>query len=88
MVALAEDEALLSKLFQHRFSGGKGLDGHSFGNLFLTALTAVSGDFQQAVQLSSEVLAIRGSHLRWSVKGYGELFSTTRAQEFEGICSV
>ena len=60
MVALAEDEALLSKLFQHRFSGGKGLDGHSFGNLFLTALTAVSGDFQQAVQLSSEVLAIRG----------------------------
>ena len=60
MVALAEDEALLSKLLQHRFSGGKRLDGHSFGNLFLTALTAVSGDFQQAVQLSSEVLAIRG----------------------------
>ncbi len=60
MVALAEDEALLSKLFQHRFSSGKGLEGHSFGNLFLTALTAVSGDFQQAIQLSSEVLAIRG----------------------------
>ncbi len=60
MVALAEDEALLSRLFQHRFSSGQGLAGHSFGNLFLTALTAVSGDFQQAVQLSSEVLAIRG----------------------------
>ena len=60
MVALAEDEALLSRLFQHRFSSGKGLAGHSFGNLFLTALTAVSGDFQQAVQFSSEVLAVRG----------------------------
>ena len=60
MVALAEDEALLSKLFQFRFANGKGLDGHSFGNLFLTALTEVTGDFHQAIQLSSEVLAIRG----------------------------
>lgn len=60
MVALAEDEALLSRLFQYRFSNGKGLQGHSFGNLFLTALTHVTGDFHQAIQLSSEVLAIRG----------------------------
>lgn len=60
MVALAEDEALLSRLFQYRFSSGKGLEGHSFGNLFLTALTEVTGDFHQAIQLSSEVLAIRG----------------------------
>ena len=60
MVALAEDEALLSKLFRYRFQGGKGLKGHSFGNLFLTALTEVTGDFHQAIQLSSEVLAIRG----------------------------
>lgn len=60
MVALAEDEALLSRLFQYRFDGGRGLAGHSFGNLFLTALTNVTGDFQQAIQLSSEVLAIRG----------------------------
>ena len=60
MVALAEDEALLSKLFQYRFSQGRGLEGHSFGNLFLTALTDVTGDFHQAIQLSSEVLAIRG----------------------------
>jgi len=60
MVALAEDETLLSKLFQFRFANGKGLDGHSFGNLFLTALTEVTGDFHQAIQLSSEVLAIRG----------------------------
>ena len=60
LVALAEDETLLSKLFQYRFQDGKGLEGHSFGNLFLTALTEVTGDFHQAIQLSSEVLAIRG----------------------------
>ena len=60
LVALAEDEALLSHLFQYRFSIGRGLQGHSFGNLFLTALTDVTGDFHQALQLSSEVLAIRG----------------------------
>jgi uncharacterized cofD-like protein len=60
MVALAEDEALLSRLFQYRFSNGRGLRGHSFGNLFLAALTHVTGDFHQAIQLSSEVLAIRG----------------------------
>ena len=63
MVALAEDEALLAQLFQYRFSNGKGLEGHSFGNLFLTALTNVTGDFHQAIQLSSEVLAIRGRNL-------------------------
>jgi len=60
MVALAEDEALLSRLFQYRFAAGEGLQGHSFGNLFLAALTEVTGDFHQAIQLSSEVLAING----------------------------
>ncbi len=60
MVALSEDEALLSKLFQHRFSTGRGLKGHSFGNLFLTALTQLTGDFAKAVSLSSEVLASCG----------------------------
>jgi uncharacterized cofD-like protein len=60
MVALSEDEALLSKLFQYRFSEGRGLKGHSFGNLFLTALTNLTGDFAQAVKVSSEVLASLG----------------------------
>src|SRR5580658_4455611 len=60
MVALSEDEGLLSKLFQYRFSNGKGLKGHSFGNLFLTALTNLTGDFAQAVKVSSEVLASLG----------------------------
>jgi uncharacterized cofD-like protein len=60
MVALSEDEALLAKLFQYRFTGGQGLAGHSFGNLFLTALTHVTGDFTQAIATSSEILAIHG----------------------------
>ena len=60
MVALSEDEALLARLFQYRFKSGAGLKGHSFGNLFLTVMTDVTGDFAQAVKLSSEVLAVAG----------------------------
>src|SRR5664279_2584292 len=60
MVALAEYEGLISSLFQYRFSTGRGLKGHSFGNLFLTAMTDLTGDFAKAVQLSSEVLASCG----------------------------
>jgi uncharacterized cofD-like protein len=60
MVALSEDEALLSRLFQHRFQAGLGLKGHSFGNLFLTALTQIMGDFPEAVKASAEVLKIKG----------------------------
>jgi len=60
IVALSEDEALLSKLFQHRFQKGSGLEGHSFGNLFLAALTSVTGDFAEAVRLSAEILLTRG----------------------------
>src|SRR2546430_4975522 len=60
MVALSQDEALLGRLFQYRFHSGRGLRGHSFANLFLTALTHVTGDFAEAVKVSGEVLAIRG----------------------------
>jgi uncharacterized cofD-like protein len=72
MVALADDEALLSRLFRHRFSAstavaanGNGentasLEGHSFGNLFVAALAEITGDFAQAIKLSSQVLATRG----------------------------
>ena len=60
MVALSEDEALLSRLFRYRFHAGRGLRGHSFGNLFLTALTDIMGDFSDAVKASSEVLKISG----------------------------
>jgi uncharacterized cofD-like protein len=60
MVALSEDSTLLSRLFRHRFRGDGHLGGHSFGNLFLAALTEVTGDFVEAVRLSSEVLASKG----------------------------
>ena len=60
IVALSEDEALLSRLFQHRFIKGSGLEGHSFGNLFLAALTSITSDFAEAVRLSSEILVTRG----------------------------
>jgi len=60
IVALSEDEALMSKLFRHRFEKGSGLEGHSFGNLFLAALTSITKDFSEAVRLSSEILATRG----------------------------
>jgi uncharacterized cofD-like protein len=60
MVALSEDSALLSRLFQYRFANGRGLKGHSFGNLFLMALTQITGDFPDAVRASSEVLKIAG----------------------------
>jgi len=60
IVALSEDEALLSRLFRHRFEKGSGLEGHSFGNLFLAALTSLTSDFSEAVRLSSEILLTRG----------------------------
>ena len=60
IVALADDEALLSRLFQYRFPNGKGLSGHSFGNLFLTALTGVTGDFYQAILTAEQILSVRG----------------------------
>lgn len=60
LVALADDEDLLARLFQYRFPGGEGLDGHSFGNLFLTALTGITGDFYQAVLTAESILSVRG----------------------------
>jgi uncharacterized cofD-like protein len=59
LVALSEDEHLLSKLFRYRFEQGE-LEGHSFGNLFVAALSNITGDFAQAVQMSSQILATRG----------------------------
>ena len=60
IVALSEDQALLARLFQYRFEGVSALKGHNFGNLFLAALAGVTGDFAEAVKLSSEILATRG----------------------------
>ncbi|MGH9639827.1 MAG: gluconeogenesis factor YvcK family protein, partial [Bryobacteraceae bacterium] len=85
LVALSEDETLIAKLFDYRFKSGFGLSGHSFGNLFLAALTNLTRDFAKAVRLSAEILAVRGEifpstlsdvHLRARLKDgrmiYGE----------------
>ncbi len=60
ITALADDEDLVNKLFKYRFKNGEGLEGHSFGNLFLTALYDITGDMVSAVRASSRVLSIRG----------------------------
>jgi uncharacterized cofD-like protein len=60
IAALADDEALMTQLFQYRFGNGKGLDGHSFGNLFITAMAQVTGSFDRAIVESGRVLAVQG----------------------------
>ncbi len=94
LVALADDESLLSRLFQHRFAEGD-LSGHSFGNLFLAALTEVSGGFDLAVQESSRVLKIRGRVLPstleqirlWAERADGDVVSgETRIAAGPGAC--
>jgi uncharacterized cofD-like protein len=63
LAALADEEKLLTELFQYRFQAGDGLIGHSFGNLFLTAMTEITGDLEKAIAASSQVLAVRGKVL-------------------------
>jgi len=63
IAALADAEPLMSKLFEYRFSEGEGLEGHSFGNLFIVAMTDVAGNFEEAVRETSRVLAVRGQIL-------------------------
>ncbi|MCA1992700.1 MAG: YvcK family protein [Coleofasciculus sp. S288] len=60
LAALADQEKLLTELFQYRFRTGNGLIGHSFGNLFLTAMSEITGDLERAIAASSQVLAVRG----------------------------
>ena len=60
LAALSTEEPLLTRLFQYRFSSGGGLEGHSFGNLFLSALTAITGNLETAITASSRVLAVQG----------------------------
>jgi uncharacterized cofD-like protein len=63
IVALADVEPLMTRLFQYRFDEGTGLEGHSFGNLFIAAMSAVTGNFEEAVRETSRVLAVRGQIL-------------------------
>ena len=63
IAALADAEPLMTRLFQYRFSEGSGLEGHSFGNLFIVAMSGVTGSFEEAVRTTSRVLAVRGQIL-------------------------
>jgi len=63
IAALADDEALTTQLFQYRFRSGQGLEGHSFGNLFITAMAEITGSFEKALYESGRVLTIRGDIL-------------------------
>src|SRR3954453_4716962 len=63
LVALADDEPLMARLFQYRFGQGSDLDGHSFGNLFIVAMSGIPGNFEEAIREASRVLAVRGQIL-------------------------
>ena len=63
ITALSSEEQLMTRLFQYRFSSGTGLEGHSFGNLFLSALTSITGNFENAITASSRILAVQGKVL-------------------------
>ncbi len=63
LAALADAEPLMTQLMQYRFPPGSGLDNHAFGNLFIAAMTAVTGDFEEAIRASNRVLAVRGQVL-------------------------
>lgn len=83
LTALADEEKLLTELFQYRFQAGDGLVGHSFGNLFLTAMSEIAGDLEQAISASSKVLAVRGQVLPatlWDVNLWAELADGRRIE--------
>jgi uncharacterized cofD-like protein len=97
IAALADDEALITQLFRYRFGQGHGLDGHSFGNLFITALVAVSGSFEQALLEASRVLAVTGRIVPSTLEDvslvadlreqYGPFWKQTLSSPGRGVCS-
>jgi len=88
LVALSADESLMSHLFQYRFPGAGGLQDHSFGNLFLTALTGVTGDFLKAIRLTSEVLAIRGRIYPSTLEDVRLVAETTSGERLNGESAI
>ncbi len=91
IAALADDEALMTQLFQYRFRSGQGLEGHSFGNLFITALAAVTGSFEKALSESGRVLTIRGAILPSTLDDvtlFAELDEGIRTRKVEGESAI
>lgn len=87
LVALADSD-VLGSLFQFRFKGGRELEGHNFGNLFITALSEVTGDFARAVKESSKVLAIRGNVIPATLQKVVLVARRENGTETEGECSI
>jgi uncharacterized cofD-like protein len=88
LAALADEEKLLTELFQYRFRAGDGLVGHSFGNLFLTAMSEVTGDLEQAVAASSKVLAVRGEVLPATLSDVCLWAELTDGRRIEGESNI
>ncbi|MEB3232404.1 MAG: gluconeogenesis factor YvcK family protein [Leptolyngbyaceae bacterium] len=88
LAALADEEKLLTELFQYRFKAGNGLEGHSFGNLFLTAMNEVTGDLERAIATSSKVLAIKGEVLPATLSDVKLWATLTDGRRIEGESSI
>ncbi|AFY67255.1 gluconeogenesis factor YvcK family protein [Geitlerinema sp. PCC 7407] len=88
LAALADEEKLLTELFQYRFRAGDGLVGHSFGNLFLTAMSEITGDLEQAISASSKVLAVRGQVLPATLSDVRLWATLADGRRIEGESSI
>jgi len=88
LTALADEEKLLTELFRYRFQAGDGLVGHSFGNLFLTAMNEITGDVEQAIAASSKVLAVRGQVLPATLSDMTLWAELTDGRRIEGESSI
>jgi uncharacterized cofD-like protein len=88
LAALADEEKLITELFQYRFQAGDGLTGHSFGNLFLTAMSEVTGDLEQAIAASSQVLAVRGQVLPATLSDVRLWAELTDGRRIEGESKI
>lgn len=88
IAALAEAEPLMTRLFQYRFSEGSGLEGHSFGNLFIVAMSGITGNFEEAVRETSRVLAVRGLILPSTLSHLTVRARTVDGQEISGESNI
>ncbi|WP_199307835.1 gluconeogenesis factor YvcK family protein [Leptolyngbya sp. FACHB-8] len=88
LAALADEEKLLTELFQYRFKAGNGLSGHSFGNLFLTVMTELTGDLEQAIAAISKVLAVRGQVLPSTLSDMRLWAELTDGRRIEGESNI
>jgi uncharacterized cofD-like protein len=88
LVALAETQPLMGRLFQHRFTSQGELSGHSFGNLFIAALTEVTGDFGEAVRASSKVLAVSGQVLPVTLEDVRLMATLADGRRISGESSI